>query len=72
MVTFVRTVTVAFGGAWPVRFAPGTTPKTAADETGNYSVRVANPGTYTISAGNETSEIIVSAAAVRNGTRLDE
>jgi len=46
--------------------------QTTADETGNYSVRVANPGTYTISAGNETSEIIVSAAAVRNGTRLDE
>jgi len=44
--------------------------QTTADETGNYSVRVANPGTYTISAGNETGESTVSTAAVRNGTRV--
>lgn len=44
--------------------------QTTADANGNFALRVANPGTYTITAGNETTEATVSAEAVRNGTRV--
>jgi len=45
--------------------------QTTADTAGDYSVRVANPGTYTIKTANETSKVTVSAAAVRNGTTVE-
>ncbi|QGA81901.1 STT3 domain-containing protein [Halomicrobium sp. LC1Hm] len=44
--------------------------QTTADAAGAYSVRVANPGTYTIETANETREATVQAGAVRNGTAV--
>ncbi|WP_049940771.1 MULTISPECIES: STT3 domain-containing protein [Halomicrobium] len=45
--------------------------QTTADAAGHYSVRVANPGTYTIETANETREATVQAGAVRNGTAVE-
>jgi len=44
--------------------------QTTADANGNYSVRVANPGTYVVRTDNETRETTVTAESVRNGTRV--
>jgi len=44
--------------------------RTEVTESGDWSVRVAQPGTYAVSVGNETVDVSVSEAAVEQGERV--
>jgi len=41
--------------------------RTSADPSGNFSVRIVNPGDYRVSGPDQSSTVTVSPEAVRNG-----